>query len=241
MFLDDLTLEKIEDGPVVKAGIVTDDFSADHIDQGNWVEAAAGRSGYLPTVRSGALIFDNRPMATLVSLSKFDELLSPIGDSRYRLRLHISKGDDERQDALLECGIKRGTVSLTTEDSGLYFVHRFSVFGERRDRILSLSTSAMIKMYWHQDSKFVGGSDFNIKPNDDIREVWYTFYFDRESVTIYADTGGYTENEEDLVGTYEHKVTKIASKGPVFLKMCGTNIKVHDISLMRPASTSGNP
>jgi len=30
-------------------------------------------------------------------------------------------------------------------------------------------------------------------------------------------------------------MTNISSRGPVFLKMCGSNVKIGEISLMRPA------
>jgi hypothetical protein len=241
ILFDDLTLEKVKDGPVVKPGVVVDDFFSDHIDENNWTESTAGRGGFLPTVSHGALIFDNRPMATLVSLSNFNGLISGDGDRRYRLRLHVSEGDDKRQDGFLECGISTDTVSLTTENSGLYFAHSFSVPGDRKDRIQFVRPSAAIRMYWHQDSKFVGGSNFDVKPNDAIKEVWYTFYFDPKNVTMYADGNGYDETAEARVGAYEHKMTNIASKGPVFLKLSGSNVKVNEISLMRPVPAVADP
>ena len=72
------------------------------------------------------------------------------------------------------------------------------------------------------------------------REVWYTFYFDPQAVTIYAGTrGGYDETAEALVSRYEHNMANITSKGPIFLKLSGTNIKVGEISLMRPGSVTG--
>ena len=82
--LNGLRLEKIKDGPDIKPGIVMEDFSSSYVNENRWAESPAGRSGFLPAVKSGSLVFDDRPMATLVSLSNFDELLSSTGDRRDR-------------------------------------------------------------------------------------------------------------------------------------------------------------
>lgn len=224
---DDLTLEKIKEGPVIEPGVLVDDFSGvdEHPDDARWADAPDGVSGFLPVIKDGWLVFDNRPMATLVGLGSFDGLLSGTGDPRYRLRLHIAKGDVTDRPASVECGIKTGTTPISTSDAGFFLTHSFSVPAEGKDRL---------DTFWHQDKKFVAGGRFDIDPaNRKHRDVWYTVYFDTTNVTLYAGSGGYDESAAAVVGAYEHKMTNITSQGPVFLKLTGGNAKVSEISLMR--------
>ena len=230
---DDLALEKIKDNPIIKPGAVADDFSGNHIDANKWVESPIGSSGSLPVVRDGALVLGDRPTATLVSLSSFDDLLSGVGDARYRLRVHIAKGGVQGQNTSFACGIKTGIEPINISDSGFWFGHDFSVSAGSNDRL---------RTYCYQDTTFLGGGWYDItQASSEGRDIWYTFYFDKESITIYAGGTGYDETDGALVGTYEHKMTCIASKGPVFLKISGSGVDFHDISLVRPGKAGGEP
>ena len=233
-WLDDLTLERVQGGAAIEPGVVVDDFSGELVDEAVWMEATAGRSGTLPAVDDGALVFDRQPMATLVSLASFDDMLNGDGERRYRLRLHVFPGDDKTRDGFLECGIATDTVSLHTDDSGFYLAYGYCVPGERKNGSVSLWPSAEIKTYWHQDGTYVGGSNFNVPLRRPIYDVWYTVYFGRESVTIFAGHSGYDESAEARIGDYEHGMTDISSRGPVFLKLSGSNVRLKDVSLMRP-------
>ncbi len=222
---DDISLEKILDGPAVKQGVLADDFSGEHIDNSKWIEAATGSSGVLPRVNDGWLSFAKRPAATLVSRSGFDDLLSGTGDRRYRLRVHIAMLDAGRE-ASFECGIRTGVVPISIHDSGFWFTHVFSAAGEKTD---------LLRTYWHQDSKRLPGPWYDVPlAENGRRDIWYTLYFDPKQVEVYAGFDGYDERESALVGKYEHKMTDISSRGPVFLKMSGDNVKLGEISLMRP-------
>lgn len=225
VFWDDIGLEKILDGPAVKKGVLADDFSGEHINNGKWTEAATGSSGTLPKVSDGWLLFAQRPNATLVSRSRFDDLLSGSGDRRYRLRAHVSILDAGRE-ASFECGIRTGVVPISIHDSGFWFTHAISADGEKTD---------LLRTYWHQDGKRLPGPWYDIPlAESGRRDIWYTLYFDPRQVEVYAGFGGYDERESALVGKYEHKMTDISSRGPVFLKICGGNVKLDEISLMRP-------
>ena len=226
VFWDDIGLETILDGPAVTQGVLTDDFSSEHIDNSKWSEATAGSSGMLPKVRDGWLLIGQRPNATLVSMSRFDDLLSGSGDRRYRLRAHIAVLDADRK-ASFDCGIRTGVVPISISDSGFWFAHVFSNSVEKTD---------LLRTYWHQDGKKLPGRWYDVPLSEKARRnIWYTFYFDPRHVEVYAGFDGYDERESALVGKYEHKMKNISSRGPVFLKMCGSNVKIGEISLMRPA------
>lgn len=222
---DDISVEKILEGPAVKQGVLADNFSGEHIDNSKWIEAATGSSGVLPRVNDGWLSFAKRPTATLVSRSGFDDLLSGTGDRRYRLRVHIAMLDAGRE-ASFECGIRTGVVPISIHDSGFWFTHVFKASGEKTD---------LLRAYWHQDSKRLPGPWYDVPLSDNgRRDIWYTFYFDPKQVEVYAGFDGYDERESALVGKYDHKMTDISFRGPVFLKMSGDNVKLDEISLMRP-------
>ena len=222
---DDIALEKILDGPTVKQGVLTDDFSGEHVNEMKWCEAPTGSSGTVPRVTDGWLSFAKRPNATLVSRSRFDDLLGGSGDRRYRLRAHVSMLNAGRE-ASFECGIRTGVVPISIHDSGFWFTHVFSADGEKTD---------LLRTYWHQDSKRLPGPWYDIPlAESGRRDIWYTLYFDPRQVEVYAGFGGYDERESALVGKYEHKMTDISSRGPMFLKICGGNVKLDEISLMRP-------
>ena len=226
VFWDDIRLEKILDGPAAKPGVLTDDFSGEHIDNSKWSEATTGRSGSLPKVSDGWLLIGQRPNATLVSMSRFDDLLSGSGDRRYRLRAHIAVLDADRK-ASFDCGIRTGVVPISISDSGFWFAHVFSNSVEKTD---------LLRTYWHQDGKKLPGRWYDVPLSEKARRnIWYTFYFDPRHVEVFAGFDGYDERESALVGKYEHKMKNISSRGPVFLKMSGSNVKIGEISLMRPA------
>ena len=231
VFWDDIGLVRILAGPAVKQGMLTDDFSGEHIDQDNWIESTARGSGCLPAVRDGALAFGNRPMATLVSLTSFNELISDTDGRNYRLRLHISKGDDKM--ASFECGIQTGTGSIMFNDNGFWFSHIFAAAAEHRTQL---------RTYGYQDTKKTFGPWYDVEPdNTKDGNVWYTFYFDQENITIYAGRTGYSEKRDALVGKIEHKITRMTSRGHVFLKLTGENAEVHEISLVHSRSAAVSP
>ena len=225
VFWDDIGLERILHGPTVQHGVLTDDFSGKHIDNNKWSEAPTGSSGALPKVSDGWLTFAHRPNATLVSRSRFADLLSGSGDRRYRLRVRIARLNAGRE-ATFECGIRTGVVPISIHDSGFWFTHVFSANGKK---------TGLLRTYWHQDSKRLAGPWYDVQPSKNGRgDIWYTFYFDPKHVEVYAGHEGYDERASALVGKYEHKMTNISSAGPVFLKMSGGNVKLGEISLMRP-------
>ena len=225
VFWDDIALEKILNEPEVKQGVLTDEFAGEHIDNSKWSEATAGSSGMLPKVSDGWLIFAQRPNATLVSRSRFDDLLSGSGDRRYRLRAHIAVLAAGRK-ASFDCGIRTGLVPISIRDSGFWFTHVFSARTEKTD---------LLRTYWHQDSKQLPAGWYDIPLSENgSRDIWYTFYFDTQQVAVYAGFDGYDERESALVGKYEHHMKNIASAGPVYFKLGGQNVKVGEISLLRP-------
>ena len=50
-------------------------------------------------------------------------------------------------------------------------------------------------------------------------------------MAIHADGTAYGTSAESHVGTYAHGMTDITSKGPVFLKLSGSNVRVEEIHL----------
>ena len=225
--LENLILEKIQDGPSIRHGMLVDDFTGDRLNEDNWIEAPAGRSGFLPSVEEGMLVFDERPMATLVSLGNFENLLSGEGGGHYRLRLHVSKGDAEGRDALLEFGIRPGNVAMKWAEAGVYFTHVYSAVEKNTD---------MLHMDWYYELGHPKSrGTWNLTPaNRESRDVWYTMHFDPKFVTIFAGKEGYDETEKALVSKHEHRMTdkEIAFKGHAFLKLWGSNVNVHDIGLV---------
>jgi len=226
--LDNVILEKIQDGPSITHGMLVDNFGGNRIKEDTWIESPAGRSGFLPSIEAGMLSFDTRPMATLVSLGNFENLLSGEDNGRYRLRLHVSKGDAEGRDALLEFGIRPGNVAMRWDEAGVYFTHVFSTARKKED---------VLHMDWYYEMGHPkkSGGPWSLAPaNLESRDAWYTIYFDPANVTIYAGTEGYDETENALVGKYGHRMTDdiIAFRGHPFLKLWGTNANVHEISLI---------
>ena len=67
--------------------------------------------------------------------------------------------------------------------------------------------------------------------DNSLDEVWYSFYFDPQYVTVYASDAGYHEGEESLVATYEHGIKDLTSKGPVYLKLGSGLYQLGQISL----------
>jgi len=228
-WFDDVTLERLQEGPVIEPGMIADEFSGNHVNQNVWQEAVVGRSGALPIVADGALLFDSEPGATLISLASFDELLT----GRYRLRLHVSRGDDRLRDGFLECGGTTDTVPLQTDDSGLYLAYGYTAPGVRQGGSAAPWPNAEIRTYWHQDGTFVGGGNFNVPLNHADHELWYTIDFESKMVSIFAGHDGFDDGAEARLGRYEHGMADIASKGAVFLKLSGSNVRVHEISLVR--------
>lgn len=241
---DDLALERIQEAPTIKSGELLDLFSDAQLDKSQWAESPHGRSGYLPIAKDGALLFGDGPNATLVSLSSFDGLLKGSGANRYRLRVHLANSDNQERLASFECGISTGTMPVSYRkhrngrpyktafhDCGFSFKHTFSPFDP-----FGKSDEDMLHTYWHQDSKEVASGNFDIRLEDDVwhtfgRDVWYTILFDPEQIAIYASRERYDEGDQALVGRYPHKMTNLASQGPVFLKISGKNVKVSEISL----------
>jgi hypothetical protein len=231
-WIDDVRLERLREGPVIEPGLLHDEFSGDHLDHDTWMEAVAGRSGALPIVADGSLAFDSGPGATLVSLATFDDLLN----DGYRLRIHVSRGDDRLQDGFLECGITTDTVPLQTDDSGFYFAYGYAAPGVRRSGSAAPWQSADIRTYWHQDGAYVGGGNFNVPLKHPDHDVWYIIDFDSTNVSIFAGQDGFDDGDNARLGTYEHGMTDIASEGSVFLKFSGSNVRLNEIHLMRNAN-----
>lgn len=222
---DDINLEKIQEGPTVGPGTLSDGFDGEHVDAGTWVESPAGRSGALPTVGGGWLALGEGPNATLVSVRSFDDLLSGTGSRRARLRVHVARGTSDGP-ASFSCGIRTSTMPISISDSGFWFTHVFREAGGREN---------LLRTYAHQDSKLTAGPWYDIKPEMRAAgDVWYTFRFDPVEIAVYVGADGYDESEAALLGRHAHKMTDIASRGPVFLKFSGANVRLDEISLLRP-------
>lgn len=231
--LDDLSLRLVQAAPSFDTGSLVDDFDGDRFDPNTWIDAGAGHSGYLPFVRNGALVFDRRPMATLVSRARFDRLLEG-GEGKaspYILRLRVGPGDDASHGGFLECGITADTLSLDTSDSGFYLAHATQPPGQRADGVFSLTHSATLQTHWHQDGAYTGGGNFDLLTALAKKTVWYTFRFDRETVAIHARGAEDNTSQGSHLGTYAHGMTDITSKGPVFLKLSGSNVRVEGVHL----------
>src|SRR5205814_3404904 len=112
-----------------------------------WAEASSGSSGALPAVNNGRLVFGQGPSATLVSVSRFDDLLDGSGERRYRLRMHLSQGKAADRPGSIECGIRTGSGPISTADSGIFLTHTFATAAGKPDTL---------RTYWHQDGKWVG-------------------------------------------------------------------------------------
>ncbi len=65
-------------------------------------------------------------------------------------------------------------------------------------------------------------------------DVWYTFYFDPEYVTVYASANGYDESEKSLATRYKHGIKDIAADGSVYLKISRSSCLLDEISLSSP-------
>ena len=75
----------------------------------------------------------------------------------------------------------------------------------------------------------------DLKPSgNNADDVWYTLYFDPESVTFYASAGGYDETKASLVANYKHGIKNITENGPVYLKLAPGLYMLDEISLTSP-------
>ncbi len=224
--IDEFHFHRILSGPKMTPGRLADDFTQETAFADQWIEATAGGSGRLPNVADGRLVFEKEPMATLISMNTFNDVLDGTAEKRYRLQIHVVRGTDNTLPGSFDCGIGSGTVPITTAGSGCYFTHMFAEPGKGPQPL---------RTYWNQDSKGVTNGSFEVKPGvGDGPEIWYTLLFDPKQVTVFAGNRGYDESPAALLGTFAHQMTKISSQGPVFLKICGRNVALDEISLSRP-------
>ena len=230
-----MTLQKIKGGIKVEPGVMADAFGGESLDPSNW-SRATGSAGYgtiPPRVADGFLVYDDTDMYPLISLASFDELLKYKGKNRYRLRLHARSPSAGSKPSAFSWGIKTGTGVISMNKSGMWWTHRFG-----SDKI----PKAQLVTYAHQRSKSTQGAVLRLKNLDHpLLEIWYTFYFDPEYVTVYASADGFDESRNSLVAEYKHGIKNITAEGSVYLKLDRGQYLIDEISLRRPRKPAEKP
>lgn len=232
---DDVAFEKIKEGPKFEHGLLSDDFTGNRPSYEKWTAATDVRGTVAPKVAGGYLVRDDEKMYGLTSLARFDDLLKFEAEDRYCLRIHAKPAGTARGGSSFIWGIKTGTKTIgsgSTRNTGMYWTHYFSSVDNSSPRLVCHAI---------QDGKVSSTEVFtgvHLKMKYTLKllensadEVWYSFYFDPQYVTVYASAAGYREDEASLVAAYEHGIKDLTSKGPVYLKLGSGGYQLDQISL----------
>ena len=236
ILLDDIVFEKIKAGPKFEHGLLSDNFDGKSVNREKWTPATESPGTIAPKVTNGYMMFDDGNMYPLTSLARFDDLLKFEGKDRYRLRIHAKSLTANAKPAIFEWGIKTGTKRVGTQDSGMFWTHYFKSPENPRPRLVCHAfqngkrSRTNVYTGMHLEDKY----DLESLKNN-AGDVWYTFYFDPQHVTVYASADGYDENAASLVAKYEHEITDIAANGAVYLKLASARYILYDISLTSSA------
>ena len=233
---DDVIFEKIKAGPKFVHGLLSDDFNGESIDRKKWTPATESPGNIAPKITAGCMTFGDGNMYPLTSLARFDDLLKFEGKDRYRLRIHAKPLAANAKPSVLTWGIKTGTKRVSTKDSGMYWTHYFKSPKTPKPRLVCHAFQngklSMTNVYtgMHLEEKY----DLE-KLKNNANDVWYTFYFDPQNVTVYVSANGYDESAGSLIATYKHEIKDITANGPVYLKLASERYMLDDISLESPA------
>jgi hypothetical protein len=172
------------------------------------------------------MIYDDPMMYPLTSYATFNDLLNYTTTNRYCLKVHVKTLNGVPTSPTLACwGIKTGTGPISTYDTGIFWYHYFSTTG---------TPSATLSCYSYKNGVSTGTSTYTLTNlANPVIDVWYTMYFDPNSVTIYASPTGYTSNSMLKLGTFAHGIDNITANGPVYLKLASGSHKVDEIYLYK--------
>ena len=232
---DDVAFEKIKEGPKFEHGLLTDDFTGNRPSYEKWTAATDVRGTVAPKVAGGYLVRDDEKMYGLTSLARFDDLLKFEAEDRYCLRIHAKALPAAPRGSSFTWGIKTGTKTIgsgSINNTGMFWTHYFISADNPSPRLECCATqdgkvsSTEVFTGVHLKMKYALKSSEN-----SADEVWYSFYFDPQYVTVYASATGYREGEASLVAAYEHGIKDLTSKGPVYLKLGSGGYQLDQISL----------
>ena len=115
---DDIRFERLLPGPAITPGAVSDQFTGPHIDPAQWTRMPGQGGEFAPLLRDGWLAWSDNTHA-ISTLARFNGLLQPNGEQRYRLRFHI-KADtaDSKNTVGVRTSSSRRVTSLTIPGNG---------------------------------------------------------------------------------------------------------------------------
>ena len=222
---DDVTLERILEGPWVSGGYLVDPFDGDAVDSRRWDRPMNARGTLWPRVDEGWLVNDSSAMDALVSLASFNDLFSYRGRHRYRLRFHASTLSGIPDEATIFCfGIMAGPERISTGITGMFWYHYFSS---------APLPNAFLSAFHYQNATLTLQESWGLGAlTHPCTQAWYSVLFDPTTVTVYASSEGYDESPAALVAEYEHGITDLTAQGAVHLKLAEGRYRLDEISLV---------
>ena len=223
---DDVTFERIMDGPKAGRETLTDTFSGSHLDMDKWFQATSSGGFKPPRMSDGWLVYGETYMHDLTSYATFDDLLKYADKDRYRLRLHVAALPERTKPTSLSWGIKTGTGVIHISDSGMFWTYHFP--GKQHPK-------GLLRAYSYENKAWLHGGVYAPEHlNSKHKDIWFTMYFDPTHVTVYAASDGYDESDKILLAKYEHKIKNITDKGSIYLKLNNGFYMLDEISLSSP-------
>ena len=229
--IDDVKFEKIKVAPLVTHGALVDKFDLPNLDASLWYPAASSSGAVPPRIDTGWMTYDSPGMYAINSYANFDELLDYTGADRYRLRMRLSLLDGGDPETSVSFGIKSGTGTLGTGDSGFMMYNYFDFYG---------LGYAYFNFFSYQGGSQLVQTGGTVPITGPVTDMWYTIYFEPTIITVYASGNGYAEEPANLVGQFSHTITNITANGSVYLKMSPGSYRVDEISLHRPPNICGD-
>jgi hypothetical protein len=222
---DQVSFERIKEGVNPSTGNLVDHFDGQHLDDNRWFQSAIS-GGISPRVHDRGLIYDNDAMYPLTSYATFNKLLDYDGRDHYRLQLHVARVGDPAATSTLDFAVQANARPIQTSISGMYWTHSFPTAGK----------PASLFCYAAQDKQNTYGVSHELKQlGDAVDNVWYTFDFDRQFVTVYAAAGGYDVSDAARVAHFPHGINNLQSMGDVYFKILGHSCRIEEISLTSSA------
>jgi hypothetical protein len=230
--IDDVAFERIKDAPPITHGSLVDTFDTLLLDTARWFPASGSTGTAPPRIDTGWLLYDSPAMYDITSQGRFDELLDYSGPDRYRLRMRLSLPDGADPGSPLAFGIKSGTGTLNTSDTGFLFYNYFDLSG---------SGNAFFNSFRYQSGTLILQTGNNLPLTNPATDIWYTLYFDPTHLTVYASDSGYEEGPGNLVMQNAHGISNLTANGSVYFKISQSVQNIAEVLLHRPPTACGDP
>ncbi len=223
---DDVVFERIQPGPDIEHGTLTDPFDKEHVDFTKWSRVPGQGGTDIPQKDNGMLSMGGDSTHAIASLSRFNEIIKYRGSDRYRLRFRAASilSSMNNRPSIVSFSITNTRQPTTRMLWYLYF----SDVNRSHPMLSCFNVQA-------GTSKFTNSWNLNhLEKQGD--EIWCTMYFDPDEVTVFASTGDhFDESKESLVCRYRHGISDMTANGSVYLTLYNGTYRIAQLSLTRPS------